>query len=663
MSPSKAFCVFWEKAVNSNYRLLKAIILPMCGITGFINLSHKKVSLKVLKRMNQTITHRGPDDDGEEILGNLALANSRLAIIDLSPAAHMPMANKNKSLWITYNGEVYNFKQLREELIKKGYRFKSDSDTEVILNLYHTYGPDCVKKLNGIFALAIWDVKKKQLFLTRDHFGTKPLHYYLKDDLFIFGSEIKAILAHPQVKKSLNLESLSQYFSIGFGAVPSPNTIFEHIYKLPPASYAIFKNGRLAIKRYWSLEMVKPSSLSFPEAKEQLLDLFSESVEEQLISDVPLGGFLSGGIDSSTVVALMKKHHQKEVKTFSIGFDDPDFDESEYAFKIAKKFKTRHFNKKFKISELINLLPEVINKMDEPLADGSILPTYLLSRFTRRQVTVALSGDGGDELFAGYPTYLAHKATRLANFIPKPIYKTLLPLIIKAGGIVPLMKHAPNISSQLKLKRFILGMNRDLGKQYLNFMGPINIDEKNQLFNHSLKEKVEADPALGFVNKLIKRTGHFDQQQKLQFIDLYIYLAEDCLVKTDRASSFNSLEVRVPLLTPKIAEFAFSLPSHFHLKGFTLKHLFKEAVKDLLPEEIVNQPKKGFGIPIHTWLKKDLKSLSEKMLDKKRLKRQGLFNLNYLNQLISEHQSGQEDHRQILWSLLIFQMWHDQWLK
>jgi len=635
----------------------------MCGITGFINPSNKKASLKILQKMNRTITHRGPDDHGEKILGNAALANRRLAIIDLSPAAHMPMTNKDKSLWITYNGEIYNFKQLREELFKKGYRFKSDSDTEVILNLYHAYGSESVKKLNGIFALAIWDEKKKTLFLARDHFGIKPLHYYFKDGLFIFGSEIKAILAHPQVKKSLNLKSLSQYFSIGFGAVPSPNTIFNHISKLPPASYAIFKNGKMAIKRYWSLEMVKSSSLSFPEAKEQLLDLFSESVEEQLVSDVPLGGFLSGGIDSSTVVALMKKHHQKEVKTFSIGFDDPDFDESGYALKVAKKFKTRHFNTKFKISELIDLLPEVINKMDEPLADGSILPTYLLSQFTRQQVTVALSGDGGDELFAGYPTYLAHKAARLANFLPKIAYKALLPLIIKTGDLIPLMKHSPNISSQLKLKRFILGMDKDLGKQYLNFMGPINLNAKNQLFSHQLMEQAgKTDPSLEFVNKLIKRTGHFDQQQKLQFMDLYTYLAEDCLVKTDRASSFNSLEVRVPLLTPRIAEFAFSLPSHFHFKGFTLKHLFKEAVKDLLPDEIINRPKKGFGIPINNWLRKDLKPLVEKMLDKKRLKRQGLFNPDYLNQLITEHQSGQEDHRQILWSLLTFQMWYDQWL-
>ena len=640
------------------------LTLSMCGITGFVNPNNKRASLTTLQRMNKTIAHRGPDDQGVKIFDNVALGNRRLAIIDLSPAGHMPMTNFKKTAWITYNGEVYNFKILRKKLSEKGYRFKSDSDTEVILNLYDAYGPSCVKKLEGIFAFAIWDKKKQQLFLARDHFGIKPLHYYLKNQLFIFGSEIKAILAHPAVKKSLNLESLSQYFSIGFGAIPSPNTIFNDIYKLPPAHYALYKNGQLMTKKYWQLEKVKPSQLTFNEAKAQLLSLFSESVKNQLVSDVPLGGFLSGGIDSSTVVALMKKHHQQTVKTFSIGFDDPNFDESKHALKVSQTFKTKHFNKNFKIKEVIDLLPKVIKKMDEPLADGSILPTYLLSQFTRQHVTVALSGDGGDELFAGYPTYLAHKVARLANFFPKSFHKTLLPFFVQIGKLVPLMKHSPNISNQFKLKRFILGMDKKLSRQYLNFMGPTRFDQKQQLFSPGVFEKFgNYDPALNYIDKLLNLTKNFEQQKKLQFLDLYTYLSEDCLVKTDRASSFNSLEVRVPLLTPKIAEFAFSLPSSFHLKNFTLKYLFKEAVKDLLPWEIVNRPKKGFGIPVHIWLRKELKPLVKKLLAKKRLKKQGLFNPIFINQLITEHQTRAEDHRMVLWNLIIFQLWWDEWLK
>lgn len=636
----------------------------MCGITGFVAPDKTSVSLKVLRRMNQTIAHRGPDDHGEEIYDkNVGLANRRLAIIDLSAAGHMPMTNRKNSAWITYNGEIYNFQRLRQDLEQKGYRFNSQSDTEVILNLYDAYGPSCCNKLEGMFALALWDLKKKQLILARDHFGIKPLHYCQVNGWLIFGSEIKAILAHPQVKKDLNLTALSQYFSIGFGAIPSPNTIFRTISKLPPAHYAVWKKGRLTLKRYWDVAQVEPSRLSFDEAKETLLDLLSDSVQHQLVSDVPLGGFLSGGIDSSTVVALMKHHHTETVKTFSIGFSSPEFDESKYAKMVATYLHTDHHHKTFQIKELLDILPKVVEKLDEPLADGSILPTYLLSQFTRESVTVALSGDGGDELFAGYPTYFAHHTARFLKIIPASIRKSLLGPALAVSRFVPLMKHSPNLSSRFKIKRFLYGIDRELPKQYLNFMGPARLDEKDGLFDQTIASQLSADPAVTYVDQLRDKISHLELQKQLQYLDLVTYLEEDCLVKTDRASSFNSLEVRVPFLTPTIAEFAFSLPSSYHLRGLTLKHLFKAAVKDLIPQAIIDRPKKGFGIPVHQWLRTDLKPQVAKLLAPRRLRNQGLFDANFVQTLIKEHQNQKEDHRMILWALFIFQLWYDQWFR
>jgi asparagine synthase (glutamine-hydrolysing) len=614
--------------------------------------------------MNQAIAHRGPDDHGEELCDRqVALANRRLAIIDLTPAGHMPMTNRKQTAWITYNGEIYNFQTLRQDLEQKGYRFSSQSDTEVILNLYDAYGPACFAKLEGMFALALWDRKRQQLVLARDHFGIKPLHYCHINGWLIFGSEIKAILAHPQVKKSLNLKALSQYFSVGFGAIPSPNTIFQDIFKLPPAHYAVWKKGTLTLHRYWDVAQVKPSDVSFREAKGTLLDLLSDSVRRQLVSDVPLGGFLSGGVDSSTIVALMKQHHTETVKTFSIGFNAPDFDESKYAKKVARQLDTDHHHKTFQTRELLEILPQVIAKLDEPLADGSLLPTFLLSQFTRGSVTVALSGDGGDELFAGYPTYFAHHAAKLLKIIPSSIRRSLLDPAVAISRFIPLMKHSPNLSSRYKIKRFLLGTNRDLAKQYLNFMGPARLDEKARLWGQIVRAELDTDPAVAYLAKLKKEVAHFDLQKQLQYLDLMVYLEEDCLVKTDRASSFNSLEVRVPFLTPQIAEFAFSLPSSYHLSGFTLKRLFKAAVKDLIPQEIINRPKKGFGIPVHQWLRTDLKSQLAKLLAPKRLRNQGLFDADYVQTLIGEHQNQKEDHRMILWALLVFQLWYDQWFR
>lgn len=625
--------------------------------------------------MTDCIVHRGPDDEGQEIIGSVALGNRRLAVIDLSPNGHMPMWNAEHTRCITYNGEIYNFKRLRARLQGDGFRFRSTSDTEVILHAYEAWGPRAFEKLHGMFALAIWDSKTQELILARDQVGIKPLHYYQDGQVFIFSSEIKSILKHPAVKRELNPKALSHYFSLGFGCVASPLTIFKGIHKLPAAHYATLKKETLTVKPYWSLEakileedseLLSDSPPSFDQAVTIVRDKLDLSVQNQMVADVPVGSFLSGGIDSSLITAFAARHTSTQIKTFSIGFEDKSFDESSYAQLVARTLGTDHHHQSFQVKTLLKLIPEVISKLDEPLADGSILPTFLLSQFTREHVTVALSGDGGDELFAGYPTYIAHAVASWLKPFPKPIIS-----LLKSAGLfssdflvtLPPFNHAPNLSMQLKLSRFFDGIDKNLAKQYLNFMGPTHLNQKNPLLLH------HQETALPYVEILLAPLRQSIQEKTispqivLQYLDYMVYLAEDCLVKTDRASSFNSLEVRVPFLDPNLIEYVFSLPSHYHRSGFKLKHLLKAVAQGILPQQIIHRPKKGFGIPIHLWLRQDLMPQVIALLDKKRLEKQGIFQADYVQRLLNEHLTEKQDHRQVLWNLLVFQWWWDEWMK
>jgi len=632
----------------------------MCGIAGFINLNNQKPTLSILKKMIGAISYRGPDDRGAELINNCAMGNCRLAVIDLSSRAHQPMWDSKKQFCLTFNGEIYNFRELKRGLQKQGYRFKSDSDTEVILNLYRQDGPDCVKKLRGMFALAIWDVRKQELFLARDQFGIKPLYYYLKDDLFIFASEIKSILEHPKVKRQLNRKALSYYFSVGFGCIPSPQTIFENIFKLPPGSRLVLNQSGVKIIRYWDIANIQPKKISLAEAIEETKELIEKSVKTQLVADVPLGTFLSGGIDSSLITYFAQKHTRRKIKTFSIGFEDKRFDESRYAQQVASFLKTDHYHQNFTTRELMDTLPEVVEKLDEPLADASILPTYLLAKHTRRQVTVALSGDGGDELFAGYPTYLAHKFSGWSRYFPNPLMMACQKTLSHSGRLVdmlPFLKHSPDLPRIYLIDRFFKGLSRDWTEEYLNFLGPMTLKDKDRLLlNHQ-------ELALPMVKELASRVEHFDRQTKLQYLDLKLYLAEDCLVKVDRASAYNSLEVRVPYLDTKLAEFVFSLPSNYLLHGLTLKYLLKKIAVGLIPQNIINRPKKGFGIPTDEWLKTVFKPLIGSLLETQKIKRQGLFNPKAVSQMLKGHLKGVQDYHMPLWNLLIFQLWWQKWFK
>lgn len=631
----------------------------MCGIAGFVNFDSQKPSLSLLKTITDAIAYRGPDDEGQEVINQCALGNRRLAIIDTSFRAHQPMHDKEKRFYLTFNGEIYNFKELRENLQEKGYRFFSDSDTEVLLYSYKEWGVDCLKKLRGIFALAIWDKKREELLLARDHFGVKPLHYYLNEKVFIFSSEIKSILLHPQVKKNLNLEALSSYFSLGFGCVASPQTIFQNIFKLPAGHYAILRKNRLLVRSYWDLSKIKPQNISFDQAVGETRRLLEKSVKSQLVSDVPLGVFLSGGVDSSLLAALSQRNSAGKVETFSIGFKEPEFDETKYARQAASYLKTNHYHQYFTREDLLKTLFKVVEKMDEPLADASILPTYLLSGFARKTVKVCLSGDGGDELFAGYPTYIASKAASPLRNLPGPVITALKKIALTARPILsdfPLLAHSPNLPANFKIERFFNGLNRNFARQYLDFLGPMRLADKSALLLNN------QESALSFVEKLVEKVSRLDPVSKAQFLDLMIFLPDDLLVKTDRASSYNSLEVRVPFLDVDLAEFIFSLPSDYKLHRLTLKYLLKKAASGLIPSSIIDRPKKGFGVPTNHWLNQELKGLLKAKLGRKRLLRQGLFNPDYVSRLIAEHQEEIVDHRMVLWNLLIFQLWSDRWL-
>jgi len=635
----------------------------MCGIAGFVNLNSQTPNPELIKRMTDVIAYRGPDDQGQEISQNAALGNRRLAVIDLSPNGHMPMWDSKKRYCITYNGEIFNFQKLKNQLQHKGYRFKSNSDTEVILNLYIEYKQQCLNMLRGMFAFAIWDKQEKTLFLARDQFGIKPLHYYLDSEVFIFGSEIKSILLHPKVKKQLSESALSHYFSIAFGAIPAPETIFKNIFKLPPVHYAFLRQKRLDIQSYWQASCkasIKTNpNICLNEAISTGRDLIEASVKQQLVSDVPLGTFLSGGLDSSLITALAAQNTKRAINSFSIGFDDPKFDESTYASQVAKHLGTRHHHHVFTPKDMLAILPQVTAKLDEPLGDASILPTFLLSKFTRQQVTVALSGDGGDELFLGYPTYIAHKLGFLLNRFPKPMLNTISSLARASSGLLqllPMARHSPNLSISYKLERFFEGLDQNTAKQYLNFLGPLRLDLKDKLIlNHQ-------EASFKLVENILNKGRHSTKLSGIQLLDFLLYLGEDCLVKSDRASSYNSLELRPPFLNVELVDFSLSLPDSFKLHDFNPKFLLKKIAGDLLPDNIIKRPKKGFGVPIHQWLREDLNPLMHQLLDENRIRKQSIFNHKFITQLMAEHESGLADHRMVLWNLVMFESWIDNWM-
>jgi asparagine synthase (glutamine-hydrolysing) len=511
-----------------------------------------------------------------------------------------------------------------------------------------------VEHLNGMFAFALWDKRREKLLIARDRFGEKPLYYGVFDGRLIFASEVKVLLENPRVKPELNLDSLRQYLS--FDYVPAPNSIYKNIYKLPAAHVLILEKGEIKTRRYWNLSFEKSKKLSVPSASHQLKELLADSVRMRLVSDVPLGILLSGGVDSSTVAAFATQFSSEKVKTFSIGFEEDSFDESKFARAVATHLGTEHYEDKLSVERAADLISEIGTWLDEPLSDGSLLPTFLLSRFVKKHVTVALGGDGGDEIFAGYPMYYAHKVADIYGAIPQFLRNNLIEPIVNNLPV-----SSKNLSFDYKAKRFVAASKYDVVTRHHSWFGSFSIEQQNALLSADVLAQTNGDIYKG-AKDLLNICGAENEIEQMQFLDMNFYMAEDILTKVDRASMAVSLEVRAPFLDYRVAEFAAGLPLEYKLKGSVGKYILKETVKDLLPKSIIKRPKKGFGIPIAEWLKGKLNPLLHEMLAPERLKNQGLFNSDFVQKLIKEHEQNIISHYKQLWTLLVFQIWYDNFM-
>ncbi len=635
----------------------------MCGITGWVSLDTTKTSENhteaILHSMCERIVHRGPDSEGLWMDDAVALGMRRLSIIDLK-TGDQPIFSEDKSIIAMVNGELYNFREVRADLEKRGHKFRTQTDVEIVPHLYQIFGDDFVDHINGMFAISLWDTRKKKLILARDRFGEKPLYYGIFDGKLIYASEPKAMLAHPAVSAELDLNALRHYVS--FDYVPAPMSIYKGIYKLPAAHTLTVENGEVKTRRYWNLTWKKPDregglNGTSPKAKAaELRELLSDAVRMRLVSDVPLGILLSGGIDSSTVAALAARHSTEQVKTFSIGFSEDSFNESQYARQVANYLGTDHYEEYLSAKKTGDLVSEIGTWMDEPFSDGSLIPTYLLARFVRKHVTVALGGDGGDELFAGYPMYYAHKVAAAYRMVPG---------FIRSGVIEPAVRALPvstkNLSFDYKAKRFIRASNSETLTRHHSWFGSFAFDKQAKLFTKDVLERTNDDIYAG-ARALLALTDTTNTIEQMQFVDMYFYLSEDILTKVDRASMAVSLETRAPFLDPRVAQFSASLPLKYKLNGNKGKYILKKAVKGLVPPNIVERPKKGFGIPVAEWLKGGLRPLMNDLLATQRLNEQGLFEADFVHQLIREHEAGTHSYHKELWTLLVFQLWYDNFL-
>jgi asparagine synthase (glutamine-hydrolysing) len=631
----------------------------MCGITGWASLDSRTPppdgAKQLLHSMCERMTHRGPDSEGLLVSTGVALGMRRLAIIDLV-SGEQPTFNEDKSVAVILNGEIYNYRELRRELEARGHSFRSQSDTEVLPHLYEEYGDELVERLNGMFAFALWDAKRRRLLIVRDRFGEKPLYWAVFENTLLFASEPKVLLAHPSVKVSLNLQALRQYLS--FDYVPAPLTIYEGINKLPAAHTLTLENGKVSTKPYWCLSYVKQEPPpSENEAAEELRELLAESVRLRLVSDVPLGVLLSGGVDSSTVAALAVRASSEAVKTFSISFAESSFDESSYARAVAKFLGTDHHEERLSANLAANLVSEIGSWMDEPFSDPSLVPTYLLSRFTRKHVTVALGGDGGDELFAGYPMYRGHRwAENYAR----------VPAVFRSRMIEPMVRALPvktrNLSFDYKATRFITGAKYDRVARHHIWFGSFTPPEQQMLLTADVVRNTDND-IYRDARAMLSECDSTDVVEQMQSLDTRLYLAEDILTKVDRASMAVSLEVRAPFLDPQVAEFAASLPPSYKLRGRKTKYILKRAIERELPPFVTRRGKKGFGVPVAEWLKGKLRPLARDLLSPDRVRKAGVFNADYVAKLQDEHERGVANHRKLLWTLLMFELWHESFIE
>ena len=639
----------------------------MCGIVGIADSSGRLIDEATLESMCARITHRGPDDEGYYVsprrengsqsqfraTASIGLGMRRLAIIDLA-TGNQPIYNEDKTVWVVLNGEIYNYPELRAELIGKGHSFYTNSDTEAIVHAYEEYGSDVPKHLRGMFAFALWDERQQQLLIARDRVGKKPLLYSVCGGKLIFASEFQAMLAHPDVSREINFEALDNYLS--FICVPAPATAFENIKKLEPGHLLIWKNGEVKTERYWSLDFTSKIEIGEEEAGERAIAVLREAVRVRLMSDVPLGAFLSGGIDSSAVVALMSRLSQSPVKTFSIGFEEQDFSEVEHARRIAERFGTEHHE--FIVRpNAVEVLPALVRHYGEPYADSSAIPTYYLSKMTRQHVTVALTGDGSDECFAGYERYAAMRIGEQFNRLPRLLREQVL-----QPAIAAMPQSTMTRSRYGRIRRLLGVMGRSRGERYLALTCGLSEELKAELYTPQFRARTSQSFALTLMQPWFRGNGEIDVVDRAMMADTANYLPNDLLVKVDIASMAVSLEARAPFLDHHVLEFAASLPARYKLRGLTTKYLLKRALKGLLPEENLTRRKMGFGVPVGHWFRGELKGFLRETLLAERTHKRGYFNANVVHHLVDQHTSGQRDYAPQLWTLVMLELWHREFI-
>ena len=622
----------------------------MCGIVGiFDTIAKREISPALLKRMNESQLHRGPDEGGFHIEPGLGLGHRRLSIIDLA-TGQQPLFNEDGRVAVVFNGEIYNFQELIPELTRLGHTFRTRSDTEVIVHAWEAWGERCVDRFRGMFAFALWDRNQETLFLGRDRLGVKPVHYALLDDgTFIFGSELKSLTAHPRLRRELDSYAIEDYFALGY--VPEPRTIFLRVAKLPPGHTLTVRRGQAlkAPASYWDVQFTLDNKMSVPDACAELVSRLQESIRLRLISEVPLGAFLSGGVDSSAVVATMAGLSSAPVNTCSIAFADPAFDESLYAQKVADRYRTRHFVDRVE-SDDFDLIDELASLYDEPYADSSAIPTYRVCQLARKHVTVALSGDGGDESFGGYRRYGLHlMEERMRSALPLTLRK---PLFGALGRAYPKADWAPRV---FRAKTTFQALARESVEAYFQTMSIMRDDMRKRLFSDSFKADLAGYSALEVFKRHAQRANHEDPLALIQYLDLKTYLVGDINTKVDRASMAHSLEVREPLMDHSLVEWLATLPSDLKIRANESKYLFKTAMEPYLPDDILHRPKMGFAVPLANWFRGPLRERVRSAVLGERLADTALFNRDYLEHLISAHHSGARDYSAPLWTLLMFE--------
>jgi asparagine synthase (glutamine-hydrolysing) len=620
----------------------------MCGIVGIVRSDTKPVDEMLLSRMSDAIRHRGPDDDGFYVKGGVGLGMRRLSIIDIS-GGQQPIHNQDRTAWIVFNGEIYNYLELRGKLEKLGHSFYTNSDTEAIIHAYDQYGVDCPNHLRGMFAFAIWDERTQELFLARDRVGKKPLLYAQLSDQFLFGSEFSSLLLHPGLSRDIDLQALDYYLS--FMCVPAPLSAYRAIRKLEPGHTLRWHKGETKIERYWQPDFSHKLKISEEDAGEEALKVLRDAVRVRLMSEVPLGAFLSGGIDSSAVVALMSEVSSEPIKTFSIGFEEQDFSELHHARRIAEYVGADHHEFIVRPNAL-EVLPLLVEHYGEPFADSSAIPTYYVARETRKHVTVALNGDGGDESFAGYERYAAMQLAQKYHRLPALLRKSVL---AQAVNLIPTSE--TKRSRVRDAKRFLQSASLPKVERYLRWVSVFDGDEKRDLYSPSFMRQLAGTQARDLLDPWFARANGAGIVDAALQTDIMTYLPNDLLVKVDIATMAVSLEARSPFLDHHVIEFAASLPENLKLRGLTTKYLLKQMLKRLLPAENLNRRKMGFGVPIGHWFRGVMQPFLRETLLSERALQRGFFNPDAVKRLIDLHTRSERDYAHQLWTLLMLELW------